>query len=341
MGSSSKKKKEKKSDFQKPKLRVGKSKPAPSNYTDTSFRAKSITVTQQRALTTSARPSSSAAQLSHNLSLLSHRSDAARRDALAHILSAIALAPASAPAALIVPKVAPLLLDSSSSVRGATLAVLRALTTEDVALRAPKLLLYARAGATHLSGEIKDFALDVLSFLLQSAGEETVSCPGGWVKTVGCLVTVLRWSGKSGATNGMGQGVGVVGRDAKLLVKQLGALTSVLEVGLGVTSDKMDKDGIPKRRVFWPPTFPVYHAYQHAMPSWSRPYARLNLFGRPPDSDDARYEDTGERRRVFREKYERDVLAGVGECVRLGGEVGRTAKRLGKVVEEGMADRGK
>jgi len=40
MGSSAKKKREKKKDFQKVKLKVGKAKPKPVNSTDTSFRSK-------------------------------------------------------------------------------------------------------------------------------------------------------------------------------------------------------------------------------------------------------------------------------------------------------------
>ena len=43
MGSSTKKKKEKKKDFQKPKLKVGKAKAKPDNFTDTSFRSKGST----------------------------------------------------------------------------------------------------------------------------------------------------------------------------------------------------------------------------------------------------------------------------------------------------------
>lgn len=42
MGSSDKKKKEKKKDFQKPKLKVGKAKQKAANFTDTSFRSKGI-----------------------------------------------------------------------------------------------------------------------------------------------------------------------------------------------------------------------------------------------------------------------------------------------------------
>jgi hypothetical protein len=40
MGSSVKKKRDKKRDFQKPKLKVGKSRPKADNFTDTSFKAK-------------------------------------------------------------------------------------------------------------------------------------------------------------------------------------------------------------------------------------------------------------------------------------------------------------
>ena len=40
MTSSAKKKRERKKDFKKPKLKVGKAKPKVANQTDTSFRAK-------------------------------------------------------------------------------------------------------------------------------------------------------------------------------------------------------------------------------------------------------------------------------------------------------------
>jgi pre-rRNA-processing protein IPI1 len=42
MGSSARKKAEKKKDFQKQKLRVGKQRPKASNATDTSFKSKGV-----------------------------------------------------------------------------------------------------------------------------------------------------------------------------------------------------------------------------------------------------------------------------------------------------------
>ncbi|KAI9744343.1 MAG: rRNA processing protein, partial [Chaenotheca gracillima] len=68
MGSSAKKKKEKRKDFQKPKLKVGKAKPKAANFTDTSFRSKGI-VLKQQSLSTVAPTFQ--AQFSHHLSLLS------------------------------------------------------------------------------------------------------------------------------------------------------------------------------------------------------------------------------------------------------------------------------
>ncbi|KZZ96372.1 hypothetical protein AAP_01145 [Ascosphaera apis ARSEF 7405] len=76
MGSSQKRKNEKKKDFQKQKLKVGKTKPKPSNYTDTSFKAKSIVLNQQ-SLSTSA-PSFNA-QFAHSVSLLGSKSDTQRQ----------------------------------------------------------------------------------------------------------------------------------------------------------------------------------------------------------------------------------------------------------------------
>jgi pre-rRNA-processing protein IPI1 len=51
MGKSAKAKKEKKKDFQKAKLKVGKTKPKASNATDTSFKARcKITNTEEARL---------------------------------------------------------------------------------------------------------------------------------------------------------------------------------------------------------------------------------------------------------------------------------------------------
>lgn len=47
MGKSSRKNKEKKKDFQKVKLKVGKKKPMPDNFTNTAFKSQSVLMKEQ------------------------------------------------------------------------------------------------------------------------------------------------------------------------------------------------------------------------------------------------------------------------------------------------------
>jgi pre-rRNA-processing protein IPI1 len=86
--------------------------------------------------------------------------------------------------AIILPKLLPLVLDGSSSVRSQLLKLLRLLPSKEIADSAESILLYIRAGMTHLAAEIRNDALATLEWLLESADEAVVACPGGWVKTL-------------------------------------------------------------------------------------------------------------------------------------------------------------
>ena len=50
---------------------------------------------------------------------------------------------------------------------------------------------------THLATEIRLFGLDVLEWLLQVAGDEVVSCAGGWVKMLKCFLSLLGWQSEA------------------------------------------------------------------------------------------------------------------------------------------------
>ncbi|CAK7218621.1 rRNA processing protein [Sporothrix curviconia] len=204
MGSSNRKKKEKQKDFQKPKLKVGKAKAKPSNFTDTSFKTKSITVNQQSLTEEAPDP---AVQFRHNLSLAAtSRSDNQRRDALAFLTSQLssgsgsgrqgaAAANNSNPVgtAGILNKLLPLISDPAGSVRSQLLKLFRVLPPNDVRPAAGKILLYIRAGITNLSSAVRDDALGTLEWLLEVAGDELVACPGGWLKTLNGLGAMMGW----------------------------------------------------------------------------------------------------------------------------------------------------
>lgn len=70
----------------------------------------------------------------------------------------------------------------------------------------------------------------------------------------------------------------------------------------------------------------------------SNAYAHLNLFGAARDEEAEMYEDREDRQRVFHERAEAAIVAGLEEAIKAGGELGRAGAQLRKVTREGMAD---
>ncbi|RFU32617.1 hypothetical protein B7463_g3742, partial [Scytalidium lignicola] len=352
MGSSAKKKREKKKDFQKTKLRVGKAKPKPDNFTDTSFRAKSIVVNQQ-SLSTSAP--TSAAQFTHNLSLASSsRSETQRRDSLSYLTKVLSTLPVSSPqplpTAIILPKLLPLFLDGSSSVRSQLLKFLRLLPTPDIADHSESLLLYLRAGITHLSSQISIDALAGLEWALEVAEKDIVSCPGGWMKTLKCLLTMLGWAsaklgagGVAGIEKWSSASRGLMGEAGKTFPRKLTVLSKFLRAGLVDTDTDSELDGDTVMDGGYGGAirgrgFPFTDFQVHMIPTRSNAYAHLNLFGTPRDEEGEMYLDKESRQRVFKKFFYDAVKKGVDDARKAGGESGRAAAMVNKVLVEGMKE---
>lgn len=202
-----------------------------------------------------------------------------------------------------------------------------------MANHADQLLLYARAGMTHLSAEIRSSSLDIFSWLIDTAGEDVVSCPGGWVKTLKCFFGLLNWrtdtTGKwtaSRATFGKSDSAG------KGVVKQLNALGALLRAGFG-------KQAIPvaPMRNFEGDNFPLHGAQFQLAMQRSNPYAHLNLFGAPRNDETEMYEDIEDRQQVFHDMFLNLTEVGLEQAKKDGGEVGRAAAQVQKIIAEGMA----
>ncbi|KAJ4368961.1 rRNA processing protein [Neocucurbitaria cava] len=331
MTASSKKKKEsKKKDFQKPKLKVGKVKPKAANSTSTSFRAKSISLKQQ-ALSTSAPTLE--AQCAHHLGLLNHKSDTQRKESLAFLTSAITSNPPNTPlpqpSSVIIPAVQRLVLDGSNNVRQQLLKLLQSLPQVDIASHTDQLLLHTRAAMTHLAAEIRVFGLEVLEWLLGVAGDEVVSCAGGWVKMLKCFLSLLSWQSEESSKWSTAKSYGKA--DSKIQVKQMNALTSFLRIGLYHAQAVASVTGGDSN-------FPLWQTEHHVLSGRSNAYAHLNLFGAARDEEAEMYEDREDRQRVFHDRAEAAVVAGLEQATKGGGELGRAAAQLRKVIKEGMAD---
>ncbi|KAG4428655.1 rRNA processing protein [Cadophora sp. M221] len=329
MGSSMRKKKEKKKDFQKPKLRVGKTKAKADNFTDTSFKAKSIVLNQQ-SLTTAAP--STITQLTHYLSLASSsKSDTQRKDAMSYLVTRLSNAPSDSPglpASILLPKLLPLILDGSTAVRAQLIKLFKILPPMDVADRAESVILYTRAGMTHLATEIRDDALNVLEWLLDSTGDACVKCPGGWIKTLNSFMSMMGWTRDKSATSKWSSEskVTISNKANKSFARQLTLLAKFLKTGLDeeVILEKRSLNDIK----FDPATY--------MLPTVHDPFGYLNLFGPPRDEDGTAYMDSDSRRRVFQKRFKEIVDKGAEDARRAGGETGRAGSTLAKVIREGM-----
>lgn len=338
MGSSAKKKKEKKKDFQKPKLKVGKTRPKNTNATDTSFSAKTI-VFKQQSLSESGRDPTTL--FNHNLSLLSSKADTQRRDALAYLIAICGTQRKEKlpqPISIVIEKAQPLVLDGSAQVRQQLLKLLASLPKDDLG-NIDKLLLYIRAGLTHMSNDIKSTSLDALDWLLSAQPSDVVSCPGGWIKILRTFQNLLNWQDASPSTNGTWSTTKPTTNlgSNKLLVHQLTTLSRFLAAGLTRPDLAAERAAAAKRAADW---YPLWHTDAHLMPKGkSNPFAYLNLFGVPRDVESEMYEDAEERGEIFNALGLSEVFAkGAGEARREAGEVGRAAAMVEKALrlcEEG------
>jgi pre-rRNA-processing protein IPI1 len=304
----------------------------------------------QQSLTTNA-PSIND-QFSHHLNNINHKSESHRRDSLANLTSTLLALPPNTqppqPVSVILQKAQPLIRDTSTAVRTQLLKLLSALPAEDVKSHAERLLLWVQLGMTHLSTPIRLSSLDVLEWLLNTAGEETVSCPGGWTKTLKCFAGLLGWdtvppnmkNGIRGPATMTGSSwtstpttAGKSSMDLKLLTKTLTVLTLWLETGLLPSRTATNQDALAAahaRRYF-----PLWNMEQHMLPirlGSSDPFGHLNLFGAPKDEEGRAYEGLGERRRVFDIRWRWGFLAGAERVKLEGGGVGRAAVVVEKII---------
>lgn len=328
MGSSAKKKREKKKDFQKAKLKVGKTKPKADNHTETSFRAKAIVLNQQLNIDAP----STVQQFHHHASLLSSKSDSQRRESLAFLTTFLSSVGGGTNLPLtlgaLLDKACPLILDGSTGVRTQLLKMFQALPRQDIQDQIPRLLPHVRAGMTHLSRDLRLSAIDLLSWIIATAPNELVSCAGGWISTLESFTTMLAWrSTEIGKWGAMRPTLG----DSKSTAKVITVLAEFLEAGLLDESSKENVQVLSR-------TFPYWDIEHHRLPTKSNAYAYLNLFGAVKDEKSQMLEDIEDRLRVYNEHFQPLIDAGVAAGKKEGGEIGRATGLLSKVLERAARD---
>lgn len=272
-------------------------------------------------------------QLHHYLEVASSsRSDTQRRDALSYLINQLTSQPVNAPLPVapffLVKKLVPLLLDGSDSVRSQLLKLLKLLPASELVHDAEPVLLYIRAGLTHLSARISTDTLAALEWLLEVAKGSAISCPGGWFKTVKCFLLMLGWS-TTDKSLGWTRSNSSFGATGKSQGRQLLVFAQFLKAGLCDDEQyAQHEDG----------SGPPLYREAYMIPTVPNPYAHLNLFGAPRDEESEMYIDKESRQRVFQNHFRTAVEAGIDRVKKEAGEAGRSAAVLAKVVRDGMAD---
>lgn len=181
---------------------------------------------------------------------------------------------------------------------------------------------------THLAMDIRSSSMDILNWVLDVAGSDIVSCVGGWVKTLNCFLAVLGWPNEEQAASWTSTqaSFGKSGSESKALIKSLNTMASFLRAGLETKSTSNHPGS----------TFPLWHVRQHMLPERSNCFVHLNLFGPPRDEESEMYEDREDRQRVFHKRFQKAIEKGLDGARREGGELGRAAAGIQKVLVDGM-----
>lgn len=272
-------------------------------------------------------------QFRHSLSLASSsKSDKQRQEALSYLTSQLSQDQPTNPVGThtLLAKLLPLISDSSTPVRSQLLKLVKVLPPEQVRHDVEAAAMFIRLGMANLSADISNDALGFMEWLLDAAGEDFVSCPGGWVKTLKTFAAMLGWltsTGKDGWSSG-GRGDSARGKASLNQSKTIDCLTNFLRVGFASEQEPVEED-----EGKWD--------YLHRIPRDPNAFAYLNLTGLRRDEDGEMYADRESRQRVFHKRFLGPFEKGIEAVKKEGGTAGRAVSNLDALLqseEEGMGD---
>lgn len=201
---STRKKKEKKKDFQKPKLKVGKTALNPANHTSTSFKSKKINISSTtKHLLSSSNTSSSVPDFSKKLSLLRKSTGNlnSRKEILTELLDLLNKDPENIynnlPLDEIIKILKLLFLDQSKKIRSDSRNVLIKLISHHnnlIILNHDSLMLFIFSAMTHLKPTIRHDSIFTLRSIL-NGGErlKSLTIANHWIRVWKNIMVLMNW----------------------------------------------------------------------------------------------------------------------------------------------------
>ena len=268
------------------------------------------------------------AQFKHQFSLLSSKSDKQRREALSYLTTRLSQDSFRTPVGTqaMLSRSLPLISDSSTPVRAQLIKLLRALPASEVKNSAPQVIMYVRAGLTHLSADISNDALGVMEWLLEVAGDHLASCPGGWVKTLNTFCALMGWSLSTPKSSwSSAPRAGIRAKHGQNYQRQITILGKFLRTGFQSEDSAVD-------------TAALAFDYLEKLPRDPDAFAYLNLTGPTRDEEGEMYLDRESRQQVFHKKFLDAFRQGVEQAKKEAGMVGRAAAGLDQILSTAMDD---
>lgn len=225
MGTSRRHKNLRKQDFAKRKLKVGKTPLKRDNYTDTSFKARSVTLNQKKTLNSQITESEA---LKKKLSILRKptQNKNARKAILTELHDQITEDYDSLASHMddILKVSAILIIDRSRKIREMNLDLWKALIekgkTDVFVLHLDPLLLFINSGMTHLAPGIQMDSLKYLDCLLSNSELSPLVVKSYWFKLLKNFMILMNWV-HSSDTNGNGKNLIVRETSTELMSKNL------------------------------------------------------------------------------------------------------------------------
>lgn len=350
---SKKKRAEKKKDFQKAKLRVGKIAAKPDNYTDTSFTAKYICLPYQ----TLSKPKSSVTQnwngqgdvdLTHHLQLVKHHLASTRKEVLAFIEAHLPSNSSSYKQILTV--TLSLLTDQSESVRLAFVSLLLGCADRQpgfLQLHMRSIILFVNSAMTHIRGEVRATSTRVLDILVTKSPKVLVS--GFFVKTLRSFFSLLSWTlteDKKAVSLAINTNASLGGISTKACARHLTVLGKLLDAALFADDSEPASIDSKQCSIIHPQTT------QFMLPLTPQAFSQLKLFVNElpsqqdasavsgndvyllGDIDDLSTEDIETRRKIVVDVFLVPLRKNLVVTTKDGGEVGTTANKCLQLLDK-------
>lgn len=348
---SKKKAKEKKKDFVKQKLKVGKTALRNANHTDTSFRVKSINVPLQNL-----NPNLSLEdELLKNISLTKHASHQVRKEAVVSMQKILAMKK-EMPALMkpLILAVSKLIIDNSNEVRSEALNVFKNQCIKQVNLQLNYnlTLLYIQSAMTHIDSSIRNDSTKFLEALISTNGILFLNyiVDNNWVKLLKSFFSLLNWPlNHETITLNVNVGRSSNSKAAKSKIRHVKVLNQLVSYGIfGINAlsmanskDSVNFFSIKEGQDSDNPVQGIHTlTIKYMFPSIPSAFQHLQLFSRNTfdDTSSVRSEDPLSRRKMFIDIFANNVIRELQILVKEGGEIGKISKVLLTSVTDAMND---